>query len=315
MKRNILLLCFMLIASVICAQRNNTDSLLKLINLHRSDTAEVIALAYLGSQQTQMDSAIIYAQRGIALAEKLNYLRGKGYCLLTLSWNSGSDFGKSLQFALKALDLFENINDKAGMASAHLVLQGVFWSAGDYKNSLVHAFAGEKIARNNNIKGVTIFPKQRLAPLFLAEIGQVYLLRNQLDSAEFYAKKSIEQNEIFNGAKWNFPVYLLAYVQTMKGDYVPALNNFHYALSLAKSNTFFRDTLQIFSGLSTLFKKMGKTDSSIYYAQLTVHSVNLEPEKKSLLEALTNLAEGYKVKGEKDSVIKYIEFINGSKIE
>ena len=102
----------MLIASVICAQRNNTDSLLKLINLHRSDTAEVIALAYLGSQQTQMDSAIIYAQRGIALAEKLNYLRGKGYCLLTLSWNSGSDFGKSLQFALKALDLFENINDK-----------------------------------------------------------------------------------------------------------------------------------------------------------------------------------------------------------
>jgi two-component system NtrC family sensor kinase len=308
MKNKLLLIFFTFIGGFTCAQQKVTDSLLKIINLQKFDTAEVIALAYMGNLQTQKDSAIIYAQQGIALAEKLNYSRGYGYCLLTLSGNSGDDFGKSIQFALKALDIFEDINDYTGMASAHLVLQGAFWSAGDYKNSLVHSFAGEKIAEENNVIGVTIFPQHRLAPLFLAEIGQVYLLRNQLDSAEFYTKKSIAQNELFNGTQWNFPVYLLAYVQTMNGDYEAALKNFYGALSLAKSNGIFRDTLQVFSGMSTLFKKIRKPDSAIYYAQIVVHSVNPELEKKNLLEALSNLAEAYKLKGEKDSAIKYIEF-------
>ena len=191
MKNKLLFIFFMLTAGFACGQRNVTDSLMKIIRLHKSDTAEVIALAYMGNQQTQIDSAIMYAQQGIALAEKLNYFRGKGYCLLTLSGNAGDDFGKSIQFALKALDVFENIHDYTGMASAHLLLQGAFSSAGDYKNSLAHSFAGEKMAEDNNVTGVTVFPSHRLAPLFLAEIGQVYLLRNQLDSAKFYIKKSI----------------------------------------------------------------------------------------------------------------------------
>ena len=294
-------------ASFARAQRDVTDSLWNIINLHKADTAEVIALAYLGNQQTQMDSTIKYAQQGVALAVKLNYPKGEGYCLLTLAGSSGDDFGKSIQVALKALDIFEYINDYPGVASAHLVLESAFWSAGDYKNSLVHAFAGEKIAEDKNVKGVTVFPRHRLTPLFLAEIGQVYLLRNQLDSAEIYSQKSIAQNELFNGAPWNFPVYLLAYVQTLKGDYPAALESFYYALSLAKNNVIYRDTLQVFSGMSTLFKKMGKPDSAIYYGQMVVNSLNPELEKKNLLEALNNLADAYKLKGEKDSAIKYIE--------
>jgi hypothetical protein len=50
--------------------------------------------------------------------------------------------------------------------------------------------SGEKIAEANNvIGGRLIFPGHRLAPLFLAEIGQIYVFRNQLDSAfDIYGK-------------------------------------------------------------------------------------------------------------------------------
>ena len=67
------------------------------------------------------------------------------------------------------------------------------------------------------------------------------------------------------------------------------------------------DTLQIYSGMSTLFKKTGQLDSSIYYAQIVARSwTPATSEIKNLLEAVTNLADVYKLK-KKDSAIKYIE--------
>src|SRR6185503_4682806 len=72
-------------------------------------------------------------------------------------------------------------------------------------------------------------------------------------------------------------------------------------------NGFYHDTLQIFSGMSTLFKNMKTTDSAIHYAQIVVDSRNPELETKNLLEAITNLADLYKIKGNKDSALKYVE--------
>jgi signal transduction histidine kinase len=67
------------------------------------------------------------------------------------------------------------------------------------------------------------------------------------------------------------------------------------------------DTLQIFSGMATLFNKTGQTDSAIHYAKMVAVSSNPNIEIKNLLEALTNLAKAYKSNQNKDSAIKYLE--------
>ena len=263
------LIFFILILNAITGygQKNMADSR-AIINLHKEDTTEVNALIYLGNNQTQIDSGIKYAQQGLSLAKKLNYRKGEAICLLVLARLSEDNFGQAIQYSLNALNIFENLKDKTGIAEIHLLLQGNYWNAGDFTNSLHHAFTGDKIAETNNVIGVLQFPGHRLAPLFLAEIGQIYLLRNQLDSAEIYTLKSIAQNELFNGTKWNFPIYMLATIQSEKGDYTSALENYRSVRSLAIQNNIPRDTIQIFSGISTLFKKMGKLDSAIYYAQI-----------------------------------------------
>jgi len=130
---------------------------------------------------------------------------------------------------------------------------------------------------------------------------------NNLDSASYFTQKSIDKKELFNNSEWNFPVYLFATIQNMKGHYIPALENYRRALPLAVQNGFYHDTLQIFSGMSTLFKNMKTTDSAIHYAQIVVDSRNPELETKNLLEAITNLADLYKIKGNKDSALKYVE--------
>jgi two-component system NtrC family sensor kinase len=76
---------------------------------------------------------------------------------------------------------------------------------------------------------------------------------------------------------------------------------------LAKQNKLFHDTLQILSGMSTLFKMKGQLDSAIYCAQMVVQSENPVRQTKDLLDAVDNLAVVYKLTGDKDSALKYIE--------
>ena len=298
---------FLLAYSIGWGQRNLTDSLRAVINLQKGDTAEVNTLAYLANEQIQIDSVIKYAQQGLVLAKKLNYRKGEADCLFVLGfWYE--DVGPSFQNLFGALNIYESLHDNQGIASACLILQANYWTAENYEKALNYAFLGEKIAEANNVIASRFnFPGHRLAPLFLAEIGQIYVLRNQLDSALIYTQKAIDYNELFNGAQWNFPVYLLATIQTMQGNYKAALENYRSAIPLASQNGIFRDTLQILSGMSTLFKKTAQLDSAIYYAQKAAQSVNSNLEIKSQLEAVDNLAQVYKMIGDKDSVLKYIE--------
>ncbi|HEU4858641.1 MAG TPA: ATP-binding protein, partial [Chitinophagaceae bacterium] len=139
------------------------------------------------------------------------------------------------------------------------------------------------------------------------EISQTYVLMNELDSAKFFAEKSINEKELVRGAQWNFPVYLLATIQNLQGNHQQALEEYRHAIPLAVQNEYFHDTLQIFSGMATAFRNLGQIDSSLHYATLVERSNNPEREIKTYLEALNNLAIGYKLSGNKDSALKYLE--------
>ena len=232
------------------------DSLKALISQHRVDTIQVRALIALAELQIRFDSAIMYAEEGLQKAQDLNYKEGEADCYFVLAKINvkESNISPAIQYSLNALTLYEDLRDIPSLVGAHLILQGSYREAADFRNALAHAMAGAQIAAANNVvdkKG--IFPDHRLAPLLLAEIGQTYLLLEQLDSALIYTEKSIAQKELFNGAVWNFPVYVLATIQNLKGQYQPALKNYRLSLSLAVQNKLAWDTLQIQSGMSTLF--------------------------------------------------------------
>jgi len=303
-----LVLIFLSLTFNIKAQTDAVDSLRAIMNKQKGDSTEVDAISHLGMLQTQFDSVIKYVQRGLSLAEEIKYKKGTADCQLVLGSAHGArgNFSQAIEQLLNAADIYARIDDHVGIASANLMLQGTYRDAGEYRKALWYGFQGEQIAETNKVTGDLVFPGSRLAPLFLAEIGQTYVLMNQLDSASFYTTKAIEQKERFNGADWNFPVYLLATIQTRKGDYQQAQKNFHLSASLALQNGVERDELQNFSGMSTMFKKAGIPDSAIYYAQIVAHSTLPDLETKNLQEALNNLAELYQMTGHNDSAIKYL---------
>jgi len=307
MKHLILFVFFLLLRHTQYAQEISIDSLKQIVDRHNQDTTEVNALAVL-CNASALPGNDKYGKQGLELARKIRYKKGEADCNMVLAIFKGQ-YGNSLeaiQYALEALAIYENIKDPVGIATAHLMAQGNYREVVDYDKALIHEFKGYHVAESNNVMGRFIFQGNRLAPLFLAETGQTYVLKNELDSALIYVLKAIEMNETFNGATWYFPVYLLATIQQMKGNYAPSLENYHKATRLAIMNQHLNDTLQIYSGMSTLFRKMGRADSSIYYAQLVIRTWSRESEIKNLLEAVTNVADIYKLTN-KDSAIKYIE--------
>ncbi len=309
MKIRLIFFLFILNTLIGYGQQSLADSR-AIINLNKQDTTEVNTLIYLANQQSQFDSAIYYIQKGLTLAQKIKYKRGEADCFIVRgSKLYTKDISATIHDALRALNIYKELNDNIGIVTAHGVLQGSYRDIGDYKNALSHAFEGVQVAKSKNVKeGKFFFEHRNIIAAFFAEISQTYLLLNKLDSAKVYAEKAIIEKEISYGAEWNFPYYLLATIQSMQGNYKIALEDYHAALHLAIQNGLFRDTLQIFSGMSTTFKNKRQLDSSIYYASQVVESQNPEREIKTFLEALNNLALVYKLKGDKDSALKYIEW-------
>jgi len=307
-----ILLCLFIINTLAAQNQPIADSLKTIINLQKQDTTEVNALVYLSRQQTQVDSAFKYVQQGLLLAQKINYKKGEADCYLQIEGinsNFLNDHSAGIQNLFDALKIYSDINYTIGVAETHLHLQGLYRAIGDYENALKHAFAGQQIAESNNVTGRPFsFGGHRLSPLFYAEIAQTYILINQLDSAELYIQKSINKNELFKGSKWNFPIYMLGTIQNKKGDYKLALATFRSAIPLAIQNEFFQDTLQIYSGMSTLFKNTKELDSAIYYAKMVNESSNPEREAHYWLNAINNIGQAYKLKGNIDSTLKYTEY-------
>ena len=307
-------LLLFLFGSVNAQQQKLEDSLRMFIREQKNDTNEVNALAILGVLTKNADSILICGQQAQELSKALNYQRGMAHSLVIISRAifAQGDLSGAIQSSIEALNIYEKLNDKAGITTACLFLQGTYRDGvKDYGSALKYSLYGVEVAEKNKVIGSIFFPGHRLTPIILAEIGQTYLSMNKLDSALYYTRKSIAYNEQFNGAQFEFPIYLLATIQRLQGNYKEALENYRFAKFLTIPNDFPRDTIQINSDISALYKNRGELDSAKYYAISVVQSWNnLESEAKNLLEALNTLGQVYKLKGEKDSAIKYIELFH-----
>lgn len=309
MARNLLVLVFFILQLTSAAQQSKEDSLRALISKEAGDSSQAIALVFLARENSYSDSSLQYLQSALSLSRNIGYKRGEALVLLAecQMFFFRGDYGQTLKKGLDALSIYQGLNDAVGVASVHLLLQSLHYVIGDYRTALDYSIPGSEIARKNNVTGYLIFPDHHLAPLFDSEIAQAYVLMGNLDSALYYVQRSIDQKELFNGTEWNFPIYLRATIQTMRGEYADGLANYRKAHPLAISNLLPHDTLQINAGISTLFLRTGAFDSARHYANRVVSGWTLESEYKNLLEAMNNLVQVYKTEGRADSALRYVE--------
>ena len=298
------------------------DSLKQKLASAKEDTAKVNLLFELAASykqffggygfQNQPDSAIKYVQKALLLASNIHYPEGEANGFLILGkYNADiGNYSQSITLLLKALNIYEQLKDEDGLAAIHQILVGTYIDGGEYKKALLHQFAAKQLIEKQDLKGTIILKNFPMLPFVLAGIGETYQYMNVLDSAEFFAKKSINQNLQINGASWNYPIYLLGTIQVKQGKYNEALENYRTAIPLAVKNVMFKDTLDIYNSIAELYKIRGNADSAIYYAKAITNKWHSISMPKILLTASTTLAEVYKLNHNSDSALKYLELSN-----
>ncbi|MBK9733294.1 MAG: tetratricopeptide repeat protein [Chitinophagaceae bacterium] len=114
------------------------------------DTGKVNLLINLSYNYTltDPDMALKYGNQGLQLAEKLNWKKGIANANRTIGINycfGKSEYSKSLDYFLKALDQVEEMKDRSGMARVLSNLGVVYWYQSDFPKALEYYFNALKI--------------------------------------------------------------------------------------------------------------------------------------------------------------------------
>ena len=276
--------------------QNEIDSLRNGLEWSNEDTNTVrksmnIADAYVWSQP---DTALVYAKRSLALAEKLNDTLGQIFNLGTLAYIYSMRRNDSLALA-------------AGFRSVHLSEKGspylkvysfgdmaiVFYNIGDYREAIKYSY---------KIQGLTDSSESYFSGNM---IGKSFYQLNEIDSAEKHLegayKKAVSKN-------WstNIQLLFLGHIYRKKGDYIHAIANYRHSINGSLNKDFrLKDAIEGYLGLAQTFHLTGQRDSAIWYSEkaFTLATVNSFPAER--LDASILLKDLYAQGGSIDRAFKY----------
>jgi len=246
------------------------------------------------------DSALLFAQQGLALSRQLKFEEGEALCLLTIAkvfMNIGN-YPKALESGIKSYEILERIGIQSEIAISLYFIGQIFNLQGDYRQSLSYNFRAKSIAEG-------IHERQSLIKI-MSNIGQDYLKSDQLDSAFFYAKKSYEmcspdKDDFIIGKS----VIVIGEIYSRSEDLKKALE--YYQLGILYSEKI-KDSLTIsrsFLGIAKLYKKQHIDDSCLFYSKRSLSIARSAKFALQVMNASMFLTDYYKEKKEFDSAFQY----------
>ncbi|HMK19579.1 MAG TPA: ATP-binding protein [Chitinophagaceae bacterium] len=278
----------------------NPDSLKLLLSSAKHDTDKVLLLADLGYTCAflQVDTGIVYAQRAISLARQLNFKKGEAAAMSSYGWAfwASGNYDKAAEMALKSLNLYKSLQDREMIPALYNQLAVIYRDVGDYQQGLKYCFLSK------NLFGSPNEPNE----VFIT-IGSIYLLTNEIDSASLYLNKLNKYYEELQKEGYQnenaYLKYSLGVVEAKKKHYEQALN--YYRASIPTGNNL--DIVYTYNHMARLYQETGNIDSSIYYSKEILNKRPFLFFQRGVLDAMTILAQDYKLKNQNDSAIKYLE--------
>ena len=209
--------------------RKKIDSLLVVLKTAKGDTNEVNILNGLsGNYKTiNPDTGLLFANKACLLATKISWIKGKGWAINSRGniYQATSNFSKALECYDTCKELFEQIDNKVGIATA-------------YGNiGIVHAMQGEyPIALNLLLKSVKIYEeigdKSNLAK-FIGNVGNIYKEQGNYTKALDYYFKSLQlADETQNKIARSNALCNIGSVYQYKNDFEKALDYDNQAMVL-----------------------------------------------------------------------------------
>jgi serine phosphatase RsbU (regulator of sigma subunit)/tetratricopeptide (TPR) repeat protein len=301
---------FLLFFSQICLAQDyvfnrEVDSLIVVANKLPNDTNKVIILNNIADKlwrKSILDSANVYAQQSLKLAEEIDYVIGKGNILTSIGiiYAIKGNYPKASEAMKKSLDIFTDLDDQGKIASAYNNLGNISEKMGDYSEALDYHLKSLKIKEN---LGDTVAMSSSYN-----NIGIALKLQGDNVTAIKYYTKALHINEKINNQKSIAQAY-----NNLGGVYSDLTENEMIQLSIkskkdcyATSLMFYNKSLEIDIklddkvGMSTAMHNIGSVyfhledyEKSISYSESALQLREEIGDKSGQSGSLSNLSNNY----------------------
>jgi two-component system NtrC family sensor kinase len=279
------------------------DSLKRELAIATQDTHGVSVMVELSSGYllVRIDSALVYAEKAIALAQKIKSPKSEAIAFWRLGnvYRESGNLPKALKLINKALKFFEETKDFQEIATCKNILGLIYWDLKNFTKSLQYYHQAKSIyERLNSISGVARVQNN---------IGIAFTEMNQLDSAKYHLTQSYKNN-IRLGSNGIYPLRNLASVEEKLGNHRSALEICARCLRINDSSDV-RNTSLLNIIIAESYQAINKLDSAIFYANKGLELAKKGPYKKRMVDAYSILKEIYKSKGDFKLALKNEELL------
>lgn len=284
------------------AQNVETDSLKKELTATTDPNKRVVILEGLSFAyvSTSPEIALQYANEGLELAQKNNYLAGEALCLNALGnvFFSVGDYAKALEMYNRNLEIKEQI--KQSPAVTYFNMANVYTEQQDHRHALDYIFKTKKADEENKDTSGILFD--------MYSLSCVYLRLNDYDSAIYYGQQAESL------AKYLQDKNLVGAIHNNFGEIYRTQNNLSLATKYFQTSIPYAEAITDnevlganYSGLAKIYNQQGKTDSAIFFTKKALSIAQEGSFLKQVFENSGLLSELFKNKKQFDSAFKYQE--------
>jgi class 3 adenylate cyclase len=270
----------------VLSQTPEIDSLKNIVKTGRQDTTEVVALNALTLEFIQLDDlqqAKTTAHQAIALADRLDFKKGKAYALKNagLAEYYQSKYKEVLEYWTQSLQMFEVIQDTLGMANLSSNLGVVYYDQGGHAKALDYYLQSLSLSEK-------LGDPVRITSA-LVNIGGVYTQMLDYDKALTYYQLIEPYLPNLNNVKIQ-SAYLMGIgeVYSKREDHANALKKYEEALAINKDSP---DYAHILTMIGKEERQLGNVEKAIDYfnrAYVTAKASDLVLDQVQTLLALGN---------------------------
>jgi tetratricopeptide (TPR) repeat protein len=247
------------------AQSPKIDSLSKLLLIETTDSNRVSLLWQLAEQYQPIkpDTALQLAQRGLLLAQRINFAEGESRSLAMLATSQYllGNYPNALNNYMLKLKLEEKRNSPRNYASALSNIGLMYILLGEYQNALGYLHRAD-----STVEAAGGQAKSDLKYSITINTGEAWYRMKMADSAYWYFKKALTIAQQ-SGDPFSLGVAVLgeANVLALKEDNKPALQNYYSAFKYLNDGLNNEMLCEVTLGMAKLYEKLNNVDSAAYY--------------------------------------------------
>lgn len=309
--KNICYLCIIISISLTThAQQEKVDSLKKLVIRPKEDTLTAKRYLLIGNYSyPNRDSMEAYANMGLLLSQKLGWQRGIGEAKYVLI--NSNNHTKSLSLLFDCLRIFEELKDTVALMDCSFLISITYKFLEDYNKSAEYS---NKMLQYARLINDTVWSWNSLYSL-----GNAYAALEQKDSALFYfqeafrfvnltdlprQRRTIDSYTLSKDETLGWSLHGLGRAQQLLDQDDLAISYYYKGLEYALRQTNPILNSDLHNSLASCYLHMGKRDSALKYARITLgESLNIKYDL-NILDSYTHLAHAYEGLNN-DSSVKY----------